>query len=436
MKITVTVMLGLLSFGTFAQSNVYPTTGTPIIYDYSPGLTLQRNTANGGFTQGIQTKLQNGDNNWFFGNLDNGQWMVAKGDYQYPRFTVMSNGNVGVGVNTPSYKLHVNGDIAIPYTARLLSDLDAGNNIAIHDGNGLMKFATAGQDRLVIANAGNVGIGTTAPQAKLHVTQSAMDQPGLVIQGTTINADAAQHYVALTLDGDYGNGTGNYSQIRSYSNLYSQWGSRLAFFTTSNAPANTLVERMRIDANGNVGVGTTSPTGILELQKLNSNLAFDLSTNGLSKIVSKGWNASIDMHTFQVNGTENLNQFNINTNGNVGVGTATPNEKLAVNGKIRAKEIKVEPNPASWPDYVFEADYNITSLTALEKYIRVNKHLPEMPTAKEVAVNGVELGEMNRLLLKKVEELTLHLIEKDKQLQDSDKRLSKLEAIVQQMVKK
>ncbi|TKC04717.1 hypothetical protein FA048_18700 [Pedobacter polaris] len=110
--------------------------------------------------------------------------------------------------------------------------------------------------------------------------------------------------------------------------------------------------------------------------------------------------------------------------GNVGIGTATPNEKLSVNGKIRAHEIKVET--ANWPDYVFEDDYNITSLTELEKYIKENKHLPEMPSAKEAEANGVELGEMNKLLLKKVEELTLLLIDQNKKNDKQDETINKL----------
>ncbi len=100
---------------------------------------------------------------------------------------------------------------------------------------------------------------------------------------------------------------------------------------------------------------------------------------------------------------------------NVGIGTTTPKEKLAVNGNIRAKEIKVEM--ANWPDYVFAPEYQNTSLAELEKFIKMNKHLPDMPTAKEVEEHGVSLGEMNKVLLKKVEELTLHLIEKDKDIQ-------------------
>ncbi|WP_199137831.1 hypothetical protein [Pedobacter sp. ASV12] len=105
-----------------------------------------------------------------------------------------------------------------------------------------------------------------------------------------------------------------------------------------------------------------------------------------------------------------------NAQGNVGIGTTTPNEKLSVNGKIRAKEIKVET--ANWPDYVFADGYKVEKLEELERYIKANKHLPEMPSAKEVEANGVELGEMVKLQQKKIEELTLLLIEQNKQLQD------------------
>jgi len=100
--------------------------------------------------------------------------------------------------------------------------------------------------------------------------------------------------------------------------------------------------------------------------------------------------------------------------GNVGIGTNTPAEKLSVNGNIRAKEIKVEA--ANWPDYVFEKDYQMPSLTETEAFINEHKHLPGMPNKDQVAAEGISLGEMNRKLLEKVEELTLLLIEKEKEI--------------------
>jgi len=120
-------------------------------------------------------------------------------------------------------------------------------------------------------------------------------------------------------------------------------------------------------------------------------------------------------------------------NGNLGLGTTdTKGFKLAVNGKIRAQEIKVEAT--NWPDYVFEEGYDVGKLEELESYIKAYKHLPEMPGAKEVESNGVDLGEMNKLLLKKIEELTLHLIEKDRELRSIADKQKDMEASLKKLI--
>lgn len=98
--------------------------------------------------------------------------------------------------------------------------------------------------------------------------------------------------------------------------------------------------------------------------------------------------------------------------GNVGIGTLKPQEKLSVKGRIRAHEVKVETE--NWPDYVFSPGYQLPSLSEIEKFIQTNGHLPEVPKAAEVAANGVQLGEMNKILLKKIEELTLQAIADEK----------------------
>lgn len=101
--------------------------------------------------------------------------------------------------------------------------------------------------------------------------------------------------------------------------------------------------------------------------------------------------------------------------GNVGIGTAdTKTYKLAVNGGIRSKQIKVET--ANWPDFVFAQEYQLPSLSDIKRFVEEKHHLPDMPSAEEVHREGLDLGEMNRLLLKKVEELTLYLLDKDTQL--------------------
>ena len=100
--------------------------------------------------------------------------------------------------------------------------------------------------------------------------------------------------------------------------------------------------------------------------------------------------------------------------GNVGIGTIAPDEKLTVKGKIHTQEVRVDMSGPLVPDYVFAEDYKLKSLAEIENYIKQNKHLPEIPSAQEIEKNGLMLAEMNMNLLKKVEELTLYMIEQQK----------------------
>lgn len=114
-------------------------------------------------------------------------------------------------------------------------------------------------------------------------------------------------------------------------------------------------------------------------------------------------------------------------NGNVGIGTATPDEKLTVKGKIHSREVKVDMTGALVPDYVFADDYKLNSLQEIENYIKEHKHLPEIPSAKEIEKNGLMLAEMNMALLKKMEEMTLYMIEMKKENEKQNQKISTLE---------
>ncbi len=111
----------------------------------------------------------------------------------------------------------------------------------------------------------------------------------------------------------------------------------------------------------------------------------------------------------------------------IGMGTtAVPaGAKVAIGGKIVCKEVEV--TLTGMPDYVFNQDYKLRSLYDVENFINTNKHLPDVPSEKEVVANGLNLGDMNAILLQKVEELTLYMINLQKENDALKVRVSNLE---------
>lgn len=117
----------------------------------------------------------------------------------------------------------------------------------------------------------------------------------------------------------------------------------------------------------------------------------------------------------------------INTQGNVGIGTENPQNKLDVAGTIRAQEIKVELS--GWADHVFDKDYQLPSLQEVKAHIEEHKHLPGIPSEKQILEDGVNMGEMQAKLLQKIEELTLYVI----QLQEQNE---KQQLLINQLIEK
>ncbi|WP_394973691.1 hypothetical protein [uncultured Croceitalea sp.] len=112
----------------------------------------------------------------------------------------------------------------------------------------------------------------------------------------------------------------------------------------------------------------------------------------------------------------------ISNSDNLAVGRSTvPNGyKLAVEGNIRTREIRVDQD--TWPDYVFDEDYILPSLEEIQKHIKEKGHLPNIPSAKEVKATGIELGKMNKLLLEKIEELTLYILQQEGRIKELERR--------------
>lgn len=139
------------------------------------------------------------------------------------------------------------------------------------------------------------------------------------------------------------------------------------------------------------------------------------NTTGKAQELAFTDNNSVYIRSGSTSGWESWRKLVIeDASGNVGIGTSTPQGKLAVNGTIYATKVKV--TQTGWADYVFAPGYQLPGLQYLETYIQQNKHLPNVPSAAEVAKEGVDLGENQRVLLEKIEELTLYVIELNKKV--------------------
>lgn len=204
-------------------------------------------------------------------------------------------------------------------------------------------------------------------------------------------------------------------------------------------------ERIRISDVGNVGIGTSNPLAKLEIRN-GDILVKNLSNADNSSAIMIGqsivdgnlFNFGTSIRTITQNGGSNTYAMQIFTqeshltnqtekvrilgNGNVGIGTVAPDEKLTVKGKIHAEEVRIDLSVPA-PDYVFASNYKLKTLQEVEDYIIQNSHLPEIPSAKEIEKNGLMLAEMNMSLLKKIEELTLYSIEQNKKTEAQAKEI-------------
>jgi hypothetical protein len=321
--------------------------------------------------------------------------------------TVTTNGNTttnSININTGAEALSLTGN-------SYLSFKDAGNSIRNgymqHDGSNLLFGSDVGNIRFL--NKVAVGIPVPYESSSLHI-KSTISSPWTVLA----EANSNRRLTSLSHTGNEGVIAVSYLDDSGYSPLH-LW--------TSN------ITRLAITPDGQVGIGTPSPENIdgwervLEVKGVahaksvvsSSDIQTGLWAHvlGFYGAPAGGITGTSTNHPFSII-TNQSTKMTIASNGDVGIGTITPKEKLSVNGKIRAHEIKVET--ANWPDYVFAKGYQLPSLDDTEKHIKEKGHLPGIPSAEEVKNNGIDLGDMNAKLLQKIEELTLQLIEVNKEV--------------------
>jgi len=333
-------------------------------------------------------------------------------------------GNLGLGTDNPQQKLHVeNGNLLLKRT--IPSVLGFPKGALIFDGaNGSsnpltgawgIQYVNSDQEGyglnfwnyksdigmphkdydfssilfLSDTREGNVGIGNTNPQAKLDVTGSFRAWYAEITR--MLNAQNATIDKTLT--------TKDLKAESATITTLTATTLNIPSLNLDNITVKTATVTENSNLNGNVTVGTTTQPAQLDV-------------NGAVTAKSANITGALSAQSATLTGALNAQSATL---------AGTLNSQTAnVNGKIKAKEVEV--TLAGWPDFVFSKEYKLPALSEVEQFIIDNNHLPNVPSAAEVENNGVNLGEMNAILIQKVEELTLYILDLQKQINELKKQ--------------
>jgi hypothetical protein len=310
-----------------------------------------------------------------------------------PRLTIGADGKVGIGTTTPAHLLHING-----------------GDLFVQSSSGLIRFGYQGANEWQMATTGG------GADLRWYTTTDG---------GTTITP---RHYFQQNGNVGIGGFSGPGLPLGRLDVIGTGTSSSTNTFLLRNSVGDTLL-RMRDDGRMGIGYNGTSYGRTLNM----GGTGINFYTANEAAFGGAVFPTDTSLVIWSNSAANNYLVLQPSW-GNTGVGTYTPNAKfhvngaqliggnsariaagyqLSVDGKIMAEEVTVQ-NSTAWPDYVFASDYKLLPLNELEASINKNKHLPNIPSAAEVDKKGITLGEMNRKLMEKVEELTLYVIELNK----------------------
>lgn len=327
-----------------------------------------------------------------------------------------SANNVGIGTTIPNSPLHIKStndailslqtaDNTWLYTEYRNSGMERKAWVGLDGGLKSFNITVENGTDKILFNGGNVGIGTIDPSSKLEIGGSSEvgDEKGsFKLKSATVN-----QFMYFGYDDRYSAG-----------------------YIQSVKPGTDQQNILLAPLGGKVGIGTPEPTALLDVYtKLPKQATYNTqhwTTDNPDynlKLQTVWTNHGINQQFVQKHNGVDYTSISFFA-GNVGIGTSIPTSKLTVAGDINSREVKVTVNAGA--DFVFEKDYNLPSLASIDAYIKENKHLPEIASAKEMQTNGINLSEMNIKLLQKMEETTLYMIEQEKKNTLQSKEIEEL----------
>ncbi len=284
-----------------------------------------------------------------------------------------------------------------------------------------------------ISQAQNVGIGTTSPSAKLEVNQAIKSDIKIksssfsdTTQLQFVNRNGSNFGTDILLTSMQEEGL----RISSKSDIGANTNPLIMHIRpTGNIGINFATASEKLEVNGNIAIRSNSVLefgkGVIPAKEINAGkIGYGIFGYPDALSIVGGGNSSSNrkIRLWSEGGTTVGGSAFVEGNLAVGTTTVPVGYKVSVDGKIIAEELRIQ-NSTAWPDYVFEKGYPLMSLEETENQIKVLKHLPFVPSAQDVKEDGIVIGEMQKILLRKIEELTLHLIEQNKMIKELQAQL-------------